>query len=108
VKVVAIGSRTMAIAMKLAGVAQAVEVHDGREIDAAKVRAAFRSFLLDEEVGLIIITQTCADAIRSDIDRLKAEKRVTPAILEIPDEAGPGVDRIQRIIKRAVGIEVKR
>lgn len=107
-KIVAIGSRTMTIAMKLMGISRAVEVYDVDDVDASMVRSILRSFLSDEDVGLIIITETCADVIRQDLDRLRAEKRVMPAVLEIPDERGPGVDRIQRIIRRAVGIEVKR
>ena len=107
-RIAVIGSRTMALAFRLGGVSDVTEVFDGGEVDVGSARARFRDLTADGDVGMVIVSSRVADAIRRDIARHQDQKRLIPLVVELPDEGGESEDRVARVIRRAVGVDVTR
>ena len=95
-KIVALGDEETLTALCLAGI---------RETYGAKEK--FNELSNDPEVGLILITEKLARELSPQINEIRLQK-LFPIIVEIPDKGGPQQkeDRIGKIIKRAVGVEL--
>jgi V/A-type H+/Na+-transporting ATPase subunit F len=75
--------------------------------DEEQAQRAFDRALGDGEIAVVIITERCADLMRTTVDRyLFAED--FPLILEIPDRAGriPGRPTLREVANNAIGISV--
>lgn len=63
-----------------------------------------------ESIGLIIVTESIADEIGKELNEFRL-RNIIPIIVEIPDKSGRKTDHIDYIsylIKKAVGMEIKR
>jgi len=63
-----------------------------------------------EKIGLIIITEAIAEEIGKELNEFRL-RNIIPIIVEIPDKQGrksDHVDYISYLIKKAVGMEIKR
>ncbi len=63
-----------------------------------------------ESIGLIIITEQIAEQIGKELNEFRL-RNIIPIIVEIPDKHGRKEDRVDYIsylIKKAVGMEIKR
>lgn len=63
-----------------------------------------------EKIGLIIITEEIAEEIGKELNEFRL-RNIIPIIVEIPDKHGrktEHVDYISHLIKKAVGMELKR
>ncbi|MFQ5975092.1 MAG: V-type ATP synthase subunit F [Candidatus Hydrothermarchaeales archaeon] len=99
-----VADHTTVTGFRLAGIKDCHEVEKSE--DAEEV---LRSLTKEEDMGMIIITEAIAEKLRGEIDAL-IEGKVTPLIVEIPDSKGPlpgKEDPIRRLVKRAVGVEIK-
>ena len=86
---------------------RSVGVH-GQEVHTAQeARAAIEAALRDSTVGVVIITDAIAQAIRSDVNRIRFEEP-RPLVVEIPSREGPLPSRptLVDLIHEAVGIRV--
>ena len=71
----------------------------------AKIEEAFRSFVADPEIAIILITQKCAAEIRYLLDEYE---RVVPTVLEIPSKDSPydaSKDSIVQRLRKMMGKE---
>ncbi len=70
-------------------------------------RAVFEAVLKDQEVGIVIITETVAELIRPLVDQYMFTKQF-PLIVEIPDRKGPMPDKpsIRELVNQAIGIRL--
>jgi len=95
-KIVALGDNETLTALRLAGLTQTYTTKD-----------KFHECATDTEVGLILITEKLATELSTQITEIRQQK-LFPIIVEIPDKRGPTEkeDRIGKIIKRAVGVEL--
>lgn len=106
-KIASITDPTTANGLRLAGVKEVHEVEEQRESEEI-----FEEMLERREIGIIILTERLAQKMSEKILEIEKEgKDTTPIIVEIPDKEGPLPERaeiINKIVKRAVGVEVKR
>lgn len=106
-KIASITDSTTAEGLRLGGVRKAHEAED--IVEAAEL---FEELAGEEEIGILIITERLAQGMRGKIRKFTEEKEgLTPIIAEIPDKGGPIPQRkevISNLIKRAVGLEIKR
>jgi V/A-type H+-transporting ATPase subunit F len=95
-KIVALGDNETLTALRLAGLTETYATKD-----------KFIECTTDKEVGLILITEKIAAELSAQINEIRQQK-LFPIIVEIPDKTGPQKqeDRIGKIIKRAVGVEL--
>lgn len=97
---------TTATGLRLAGIEDAYEAEDREETEVL-----FEKLTEEEGIGLLIMTEGLAEKIREKIDKLTDEREgITPILAEIPDKRGPIPERkevIRKLIKRAVGVEIK-
>ncbi|MDV3104652.1 V-type ATP synthase subunit F [Thermococcus waiotapuensis] len=101
-KIAVLGDPDTAIGFKLAGVH---EVYSFRStsMDYERARNKLRELLQREDIGLVLITETLARAV--GIPEVKF-----PIILQIPDKSGSrfGEAQIKEIVRKAIGVELKR
>lgn len=100
-EIVVIADEHSATAFRLAGVRRVYE--------AGTSEANLQALLVEDAVGMVIVTERVADQNRNTIDDHKASKRITPIVVEIPDVNGPlerEVDPIRELIRRAIGADV--
>lgn len=99
---VIIGDQHTATAFRLAGIKRIYGIEDGKE--------NLKKILLDESVGVLIVTEKFAEDNRKFVDDHRLSKKMTPIVVEVPDVAGPvkrEIDPIKELIRRAIGAEIK-
>ena len=72
-----------------------------------EVKNAFNTALGDNDYGIILITDRCADLIREDVNHFLFTQTF-PLILEIQDKSGPitGKPDLKDIVDQAIGIKL--
>ena len=96
-----IGDRDTVLGFAYAGVA-------GTVVEAAEeAKSTFDEIVTNDPPRILIITETAADLIRQDVDRVRFEAE-RPIVVEIPGPEGPSPDRrsLLDLIREAVGIRV--
>jgi len=91
----------------LAGVKQ---YHIVRDFNAPKqIEKGFDSFVADENISIIFLTDRTARAIDTKLKYHAEMKRLYPLIIAIPDVSGQSEeeDRVKILIRRAVGLDIK-
>jgi len=72
------------------------------------IEKKFDEVVEDSEVAIVIITERMADKIAKKIEKVKLQREL-PVIVEIPDKKGKmegREDSVEKLVKRAVGVEV--
>lgn len=72
---------------------------------AAEAARAVAAAAAQRDCAIIIVTETVADGIRSQVEKMRFESS-QPLIVEIPGPAGPGAGRksLRQLAQEAVGI----
>ena len=102
-----IGDEDTVMGFGLAGVKYLVTVYDDTE--NTEIVFSLKDFMKIPEIGFVIITQSIAERIRSELEILKLDKPLYPIFIELPDKHGTvpdHVDPIRELIRRAIGMEV--
>ncbi len=79
------------------------------ESDNNEIILKIKGYIKNEEIGFVIITQSIAERIRPEFERLKQDKPLYPIFIELPDKRGELAERIDPIkilIRRAIGMEI--
>ena len=74
-----------------------------------EIKKAITNYILNPEIGFVIITQKIAERVREDFEKIKAEKALYPIFIELPDKTGElpeRIDPIKVLIRRAIGMEI--
>lgn len=89
------------VGMRLAGI-EGVVVHEEDE-----VRQALQTAMDQEDIGVVLITETLLSLCSEMIYNLKLNRR-RPLIVEIPDRHGNGrtKDSITRYVREAIGVKI--
>ncbi|WP_048151040.1 V-type ATP synthase subunit F [Palaeococcus ferrophilus] len=101
-KIVLMGDRDTALGFKLAGVHE-VYAFEETALETDRARNKLKELIEREDVGIILITERLAD-------RIGLPEVTFPIILQIPDKFGSlfGEEQIKEIVRRAIGVEIKR
>ncbi|MBS3815693.1 MAG: V-type ATP synthase subunit F [Hadesarchaea archaeon] len=106
-KIASITDPDTSIGLKLAGVE---ETHQTTDPDEAE--ELLEELLVKEDIGVIILSERLAQEMSQYLLEIEEnQESVTPIIVEIPDKEGPipeRAEKIQKIVRRAVGIELKK
>ena len=96
-----IGDQDTVIGFRFAGIAGEV-VESPRDAEEALDKA-----VNDQTIGIVIITERTASAIREKVEAAIFE-RTRPVIVEIPDRQGPLPERktLMELIRQAIGVGV--
>lgn len=102
-EIVVIGNEETLTGFKLAGITRTYSAEDAK--------GSLESILNDRTVGIIMISEKCAQEHQEILNRgRKDKKKLTPIIVEIPDNTGPiarEVDPLQELIRRALGAQIQ-
>lgn len=101
-KIAVLGDKDTALGFKLAGVHEVYSFED-TPLDMERLRNKLSELIERGDVGIILITERFVQKI--EIPDVKF-----PIILQVPDKSGSrfGEEQIKEIVRRAIGVELKR
>jgi len=101
-KVVVLGDRDTALGFKLAG-AHEVYTFEDTAVEMERLRNKLRELVERDDVGVVLVTERFAQ-------RVELPDVAFPIILQVPDKSGSriGEEQIKEIVRRAIGVELKR
>ena len=95
-----IGDRDTVMGFKLVGVPGTVVKTKDQALQA------FNSYLMKEELGILVITEKIYEDFFDYIYNIKIKKRI-PLIIEIPDRKGPNEAlSIENVLKKTLGYRI--
>ena len=106
-QIAVIGDEDTIIGFGLTGVKYLTTVSS--DSDDKEILTSISEYIETPGIGFVIITQSLAERIRTDFERLKLDKPLYPIFIELPDKTGELADRIDPIktlIRRAIGMEI--
>ncbi|WP_457741322.1 V-type ATP synthase subunit F [Thermococcus sp.] len=101
-KIAVLGDRDTALGFKLAG-AHEVYSFDDNPLEMERLRNKLNELIEKGDVGIILITERFAQ-------RIELPDVTIPIILQVPDKSGSkfGEEALREIVRRAIGVELKR
>ena len=106
-KIAVIGDADTVIGFGLTGIKYLTTI--GPDTDKNEIILSIKGYIKNDEIGFIIITQSIAEQVRTEFERLKLDKHLYPIFIELPDKHGEQADRvdpIKSLIRRAIGMEI--
>ncbi|AEC51751.1 V-type ATP synthase subunit F [Pyrococcus sp. NA2] len=102
-KIVVMGDPDTVTGFRLAGIHEAYEF-DFSDLSIERARNKLRELIERDDIGIILITERLAQKI-GEIPQVNL-----PIILQIPDKFGSiyGEELLREIVRKAVGIEIRR
>ena len=102
-KLAAFCDNDTAVGMRLAGVSE-LFVPNGKPLEV------WHQLIEREDIGILFVTEKIAEDLGKHLKDFRIRNNI-PIIIEIPDKKGrmkDHVDFVSHLIKKAVGIEVKK
>jgi V/A-type H+-transporting ATPase subunit F len=101
-KIAVLGDRDTALGFKLAG-AHEVYSFDTTPLEVERLKNKVDELVGREDIGIILITEGLAQ-------KIELPDVTFPIILQVPDKSGTnyGEESIKEIVRRAIGVELKR
>ncbi|WP_297513263.1 V-type ATP synthase subunit F [Thermococcus sp.] len=101
-KIAVLGDRDTALGFKLAG-AHEVYAFEDTPLEMERLRNKLKELIERGDVGIILITERFAQ-------RVEIPDVTIPIILQVPDKSGSkfGEEALREIVRRAIGVELKR
>ncbi|WP_297063019.1 V-type ATP synthase subunit F [Thermococcus sp.] len=101
-KIAVLGDRDTALGFKLAGVHEVYSFEDS-PLDMERLKNKLNELIERGDVGIILITERFAQ-------RIELPDVTIPIILQVPDKSGSkfGEEALREIVRRAIGVELKR
>ena len=101
-KIAVLGDRDTALGFKLAG-AHEVYAFEDTPLEMERLRNKLKELVERGDVGIILITERFAQ-------RIEIPDVTIPIILQVPDRSGSkfGEEALREIVRRAIGVELKR
>jgi V/A-type H+-transporting ATPase subunit F len=103
-KIAGICDKDTAVGLRLAGIQEFFIP------DKDNPRKTWQEFSERDDLGVVFITEKIAEEMSKDLKEFRI-KNILPIIVEIPDKKGhmkEHMDYISHLIKKAVGVEVKK
>ncbi|BAD85790.1 archaeal/vacuolar-type H+-ATPase, subunit F [Thermococcus kodakarensis KOD1] len=101
-KIAVLGDSDTVLGFRLAGVHEAYAFEE-TPLDIERLKNKLNELIEREDVGIILITERLAEKV--EIPDVKL-----PIILQVPDKSGSklGEKALREIVRRAIGVELKR
>ncbi len=101
-KIAVLGDKDTALGFKLAGAHEVYSFED-TPLEMERLRNKLKELIERGDVGIILITERFAQ-------RIEMPEVTLPIILQVPDKSGSklGEEAIKEIVRRAIGVELKR
>jgi len=101
-KIAVLGDKDTALGFKLAGVHEVYSFGD-TPLDMERLKNKLNELIERDDVGIILITERFAQ-------KVEIPEIAFPIILQVPDKSGSrfGEEQIREIVRRAIGVELKR
>ncbi|ASJ10234.1 V-type ATP synthase subunit F [Thermococcus sp. P6] len=101
-KIAVLGDRDTALGFKLAGAHEVYSFND-TPTEMERLKNKLKELVNRDDVGIILITERFAG-------RIELPDVKVPIIIQVPDKSGSrlGEEAIRRIVRKAIGVEVKR
>ncbi|WP_456422999.1 V-type ATP synthase subunit F [Thermococcus sp.] len=101
-KIAVLGDKDTALGFKLAGAHEVYSFED-TPLEVERLKNKLKELIERGDVGIILITERFAQ-------RVELPDVTIPIILQVPDKSGSkfGEEALREIVRRAIGVELKR
>ncbi|ASI99187.1 V-type ATP synthase subunit F [Thermococcus celer] len=101
-KIAVLGDRDTALGFRLAGAHEVYSFGD-TPLEMERLRNKLKELVERDDIGIILISERF-------VGRVELPDVTVPIILQIPDKSGSrlGEEAIKEIVRRAIGVELKR
>ena len=102
-KILSFCDKDTSVGLRLAGIAETI-------IPNENLNHSWNNIAERDDIGIIIITESIAEKLGNILKEFRLRNNI-PIIVEIPDKKGrkrEHLDYISQLIKRAVGVEIKK
>ncbi|NJD98791.1 V-type ATP synthase subunit F [Thermococcus sp. LS1] len=101
-KIAVLGDKDTALGFKLAGAHEVYSFED-TPLDMERLKNKLNELVEREDIGIILITERF-------VQKIELPDVTFPIILQVPDKSGSkfGEEAIKEIVRRAIGVELKR
>ncbi|WP_297549960.1 V-type ATP synthase subunit F [Thermococcus sp.] len=101
-KIAVLGDRDTALGFRLAGVHEVYSFED-TPVEMERLKNKLNELIERGDIGIILITERFAQ-------RIELPDVTIPIILQVPDKSGSkfGEEALRQIVRRAIGVELKR
>ncbi|ACJ17241.1 V-type ATP synthase subunit F [Thermococcus onnurineus NA1] len=101
-KIAVLGDKDTALGFKLAGAHEVYSFED-TPLDMERLKNKLNELVEREDIGIILITERF-------VQKIGLPDVTFPIILQVPDKSGSkfGEEAIKEIVRRAIGVELKR
>ncbi len=104
-----VGDQDLVSGMRLAGASRYTIIEDGSDPREA-VRQAVMSYM-SEDIGVIAIQEDFMPHVQDIVRKMREEKKLFPAIIEVPSKRGSKVESIiagyRSYIRKFVGFDIQ-
>lgn len=105
-----IGDEDLVNGMRLAGINRYKIIDQGQDV-AQQVRENLNKFMNEPEIGLVIILEDYLSHVEDILGRVKASRKLTPVIIEIPSMRGTSYGDTKQyykaFIRKYIGFDVE-
>jgi len=101
-KIAVLGDKDTALGFRLAGAHEVYSFED-TPLDMERLRNKLKELVERDDIGIILITERF-------VGKVELPEVTVPIILQVPDKSGSrlGEEAIKEIVRRAIGVELKR
>ncbi|GAB6100908.1 V-type ATP synthase subunit F [Thermococcus atlanticus] len=101
-RIAVMGDTDTALGFKLAGVHEVYSFEE-TALDTERARNKIKELIERQDIGIIFITERLAQ-------RIEIPDVTFPIILQVPDKTGSrfGEEQLREIVRKAIGVELKR
>ncbi|HDZ35788.1 MAG TPA: V-type ATP synthase subunit F [Thermococcus sp.] len=101
-KIAVLGDKDTALGFRLAGAHEVYSFED-TPLDMERLRNKLKELVERDDIGIILITERF-------VQKIELPDVTFPIILQVPDKSGSrlGEEAIKEIVRRAIGVELKR
>ncbi len=102
-KIAVLGDRDTALGFRLAGAHEVYSFGGDTPLEMERLRNKLKELVERDDIGIILISERF-------VGRVELPDVTVPIILQIPDKSGSrlGEEAIKEIVRRAIGVELKR
>lgn len=107
--IVVVGDEDLVAGMRLGGIGKYFTITNDQAAPEG-VRKVLSALIADNTVGVIVLQEDYMPYAQSIVEKMRAEKRLTPVFIGVPSKLGARGDTIEQykaFIRRFVGFEIQ-
>jgi V/A-type H+-transporting ATPase subunit F len=105
-----LGDRDLVSGLRLAGIKRYHVVQEGEDI-REELRQVLAGFINEANIGIVALQEDYLPYVEDLVQKLRAEKRLTPIVIEVPSKYGTKYEDVgayyRDFVRRFVGFDIQ-